>query len=141
MMTKPPVWYHAIAGLATFWALVGCYAYLSQVSMGPEAMAQLPPAQREIWAMTPSWVIAAYAIAVWVGLAGAIGLLLRLSFARIAYVVSLVAIVVQFGWTFAATPILTTVGTSAVFFPLFIAAVCAALVWFAGHAAGRGWLR
>jgi len=140
-MNKPPSWYYVVAGLATLWALLGCFAYLSQVSMGPDAMAQLPAAQREIWAMTPAWVTGAYAVAVWVGLAGAIALLLRRNFARIAYIVSLVAIVVQFGWTFAATPILTTMGATAALFPLFIAAMGAVLVWFAGHAAARGWLR
>lgn len=140
-MTKPPNWYYAVAGILTLWALIGCYAYLSQVTMGPAELAQLPAQQREIWAMMPAWVIGAYAIAVWSALAGAICLLLRLAFARSAYGVSLVAVVVQFGWTFAATPILSIMGASAAAFPIFIAVVGAASVWFANLARGRGWLR
>jgi hypothetical protein len=141
-MNKPPTWYYIVAGLATFWALIGCYAYISDVSMGPAEMAALPAVQREIYAMTPAWVNGFYAIAVWSGLAGAIGLLLRMRYARLAYIISLVAVVIQFGWTFAATPILSKMGfAEAAGFPIFIALVCVALIWLAGKATRSGWLR
>ena len=139
-MQKPPTWYYVVAGLATFWALIGCYAYLSHVSMGPDDLAKLPAQQREIWAMMPAWVTSAYAFAVWGALAGAICLMLRLRVARQAYTVSLVAVVVQFGWTFLATPILSTVGGSAAIFPLVIFGIGAFMLWFTHMAIGRNWL-
>jgi hypothetical protein len=49
--------------------------------------------------------------------------------------------VAQFGWTFAATPILASVGPTAAIFPLFIIAVGVMAVWFSGKAAMNGWLR
>ena len=67
--------------------------------------------------------------------------MLRFKIARSLYIVSLIAVVVQFGWTFLATPLLTTIGGSAVIFPLFIIAVGVMAVWFSGKAAGNGWLR
>lgn len=141
-MTKPPSWYYAVAGLLTLWALMGCYAYLAQVTMGPAELAALPPAQRDMIVALPTWITAVYAIAVWSALAGAICLLLRLKFAPSAYLVSLIAIVVQFGSIFAITPILKTMGfAEAAGFPIFIAVVGAVSVWFARLAAGRGWLR
>lgn len=140
-MTQVPRWYWVAAGLALLWSLAGCGAYLGQVGMSAADMAALPPAQREIWSMMPDWVTAAYAIAVWIGLAGSIALLLRRRLARALYAVSLIAVLVQFGWTFLASPILTSVGPSAALFPAFIVVVSAALLWFAGHAAARGWLR
>ncbi len=69
------------------------------------------------------------------------GLLLRRGWARLAFAASLVAVIVQFGWTFLATPILTTIGASAVAFPALILLVAAFLLWFSGLAAKRGWLR
>ena len=138
--TKVPGWYWAVAVLALLWAAAGCFAYVSQVSMDAADMAALPAAQREIWQMMPAWATAAYAVAVWSGLAGAIGLLLRRRWARPAYIVSLAAVLVQFGWTFVASPILSTVGPSSAAFPLFIVVAGIVLIWFAGTAARRGWL-
>lgn len=141
-MTKPPKWYYAIAGVLTFWALIGCYSYLAQVTMSAADLAALPPAQRDLMAGLPTWITAMYAIAVWSALAGAICLLLRLTFARPAYIVSLVAIIVQFGWTLVALPIIQTMGfAEAAGFPIFIAVVGAASVWFSAKAAANGWSR
>ncbi len=138
---RVPGWYWVVAVLALLWEAMGCYAYVTQVSMDSAALARLPAAQRDLWMAMPPWVTGAYAVAVWAGLIGALGLLLRRGWARLAFAASLVAVVVQFGWTFLATPILTTIGPSAAGFPAFILLVAALLLWFAGFAAKRGWLR
>ncbi|HYI41078.1 MAG TPA: hypothetical protein VE053_12245 [Allosphingosinicella sp.] len=138
---RVPGWYWAVAAIAFLWAAMGCYAYLTQVSMDSAALAQLPAEQREIWAAMPGWAVGAYAVAVWAGLLGALGLLLRRTWARLAYAASLLAVIVQFGWTFLATSILTTMGPSAAAFPAFILVVAALLLWFSGIASKRGWLR
>jgi hypothetical protein len=141
-MTKPPTWYYAVAGVLTLWALIGCYAYMAQVTMGPADIARMPQAQRDMFASLPTWLTAIYAVAVWSALAGAICLLLRLKFAPTAYIVSLVAIIVQFGWTLTALPIIKTMGfAEAAGFPIFIAIVGAVSVWFSRMAMARGWLR
>jgi len=136
-----PGWYWAVAILPLAWEALGCLAYLMQVTMRSADLAKLPEAQRDIWLAMPAWVTTAYAIAVWVGLGGAAGLLLRQRWARAAFAVSLAAMIVQFGWTFLATPILSTIGTSAAAFPALIALTGAFLLWFADRAARRGWLR
>ncbi len=141
-MTKPPRWYYIVSAVLTLWALIGCYTYLAQVTMSADDLARLPPAQRDMMAGLPEWVTAVYAIAVWSGLAGAICLLLRLKHAPTAYLVSLVAVVVQFGWILTALPIIRTMGfVEAAGFPIFIAIVGAVSLWFARTARARGWLR
>jgi hypothetical protein len=136
-----PVWYWAVAILALLWEAGGCYAYLTQVTMKAADMGLLPAAQRDLWLAMPVWVWSAYAVAVWVGLSGALGLLMRQRWARMALLVSLVAALVQFGWVFLANPVLGTLGPSAAALPACIIVIGAALVWFAGYAAKRGWLR
>jgi hypothetical protein len=137
---RVPPWYWAVAVLALAWEAMGCFAYWMQVGMDAADLARLPAAERDIWAAMPAWVVGAYAVAVWGGLLGAIGLLLRRGWARLAFAASLVAVLVQFGWTFLATPVLTTVGNMAAAFPAFIVAMAALLLWFSGLAAKRGWL-
>ena len=135
-----PTWYWVIAVLALLWTVAGCVAYVSQMTISPEDFAELPQAQQDIWNASPDWVTAAYAVAVWSGLAGALSLLLRKAWARPLFIVSLLAVVVQFGWVFTSTAIMTTVGPSSVLFPLCIAAIALFLIWFSGMAQKHGWL-
>ncbi|MBX3562893.1 MAG: hypothetical protein KF780_13895 [Sphingomonas sp.] len=137
-----PVWYWIVAVLALMWAAAGCFAYVSQVTISPEDFARLPAAQQQIWAAMPGWATGAYAVAVWISLAGAGALLLRRRLARTAYLVSLVAVLIQFGWVFLASPILSLYPlVEAAAFPLFIVVLGVFLLWFSHMAAGRGWLR
>lgn len=140
-MNKPPVWFWIVAVLAILWEAQGCMAYLHEVRMTPADLAAMPPAQRDIWLMMPSWLFGAFAVAVWVGLAGAVTLLLRKRLARSLFIVSLVAIVVQFGWVFTQTPIFQKMSFGeAAGLPIAIFVIGAVLVWFAGFATKRGWL-
>lgn len=138
---RPPPWYWVVAILALAWSISGCLAYLSQVNISGEALARLPAAQREIWAMMPPWVLAAYAVAVWGNLIGSVGLLIRRKWARPLFVLALIGVIVQFGWTFTATPIWRTVGPAAALFPIFILLVGLLLIGVSGKARRRGWLR
>lgn len=141
-MNKPPSWFWIVAILAVLWECLGCLSYLREVMMSPADLAALPKAQRDLWLMMPSWLFGIYAIAVWVGLAGAVALLLRRRIARTLFAVSLIAIVVQFGWVFTQTPILKTMRFGeAAGFPIVIALIGVLLLWFAGTGIRRGWLR
>lgn len=140
--TRPPAWYWIVAGLALLWEAVGCYFYLVQVRMGPAELAQLPPAQADAFAGMAGWQWAVFATAVWVGLLGAIGLLLRRRWASLALWVSLLAAAVQYGYSFFATPLLQRMPASeALPLPIAIIVIGLMLVWFAGFAANKGWLR
>ncbi len=139
---RVPGWYWIVAVLALLWAAAGCFAYVSQVTISPEDFAQLPEAQRQIWESMPGWVTGAYALAVWISLAGAVALLLRRRLARTAYLASLIAVLIQFGWVFLASPILSVYPLAeAVTFPLVIIVLGIVLLWFSNMAAARGWLR
>lgn len=136
-----PKWYWLVAGLALLWTIAGCASYLAHVTMTPADIAALPPPQRDLMAAQPAWVIAAFAVAVWGALAGAVGLLLRRRWAQPMFAVSLVGVVLQFGWTFLATDLVARAGAWVTLFPAFIFVAGAAMFWFAGHAARRRWLR
>ena len=134
-----PKWYWAVAVLALLWMAFACVTYVVHVSMSAEEVAKLPQIDQDIMYNSPVWVTAAYAVAVWSGLAGAVGLLLRRAWARPLFVLSLVGVVVQFGWLFSASDWLAVKGASAAVFPIIIAVIGAFLIWFAGHAQKRGW--
>ncbi|HXH01309.1 MAG TPA: hypothetical protein VNI56_03865 [Xanthomonadaceae bacterium] len=127
--------------LALLWTLMGVASYLFHVTLSPEAIAALPAGQARLMNMTPAWVNGAFAIATWSGLLGAIGLLLRRRWARGLFVLSLIALLIQFGWVFLVARGHELMGPSSALFPAIIAALGIILIWFASDAAKRGWLR
>jgi len=138
---KAPAWYWVVAAAALIWEIFGVGSYLYHVTLTPEALQALPDGQRQLMERTPAWVNGVFAIAVFGGLLGALGLLLRRRWAQALLLVSVVAIAVQFGWVFLVGRAHELIGPSSIGFPVFIFVVGVALWWFAGRARSRRWLR
>lgn len=94
-MNATPKWYFPVAGLALVWNLLGCAAFLSDVMLTADDLAQMTAAQRVLYETRPAWAIAATAIAVWGGAVGCIGLILRKRWATPLLVASLAGVIVQ----------------------------------------------
>jgi hypothetical protein len=140
MSTPFPRWAWVVSILLFLWSLMGLWSFYSQSTMRPETMAQLPKGEQDIWNAMPAWLWVVYAVAVLSGFAGAIGLLMRKGWSQIAWLVSLIAVIIQFGYVFAATPIMATIGPSSILFPAFIIIVAAISFWLAGNWKSKGWL-
>lgn len=76
-MNKRPfhLWFFAI--LAVLWNLVGAVDYTLTQLQQPAYMAQFTPEQTAYFQSFPTWVVAAWATAVWAGLLGAVFLVAR----------------------------------------------------------------
>lgn len=133
-----PAWFWIIAVLALLFEAFGCLMYYTQVSADP---ATLPVDQRAMWQATPAWMVAAYAVAVWVGLAGAVLLLLRRRHAVPLLLVSLIAVVVQFGGILVVPDLRDMVPPDAYAAPIAIFLIAYGIWHFSLHARKRGWLR
>ena len=133
-----PARFWIAAGLALLFEAFGCYMYLAQVSA---ERTTLPLDQRAMWDATPTWMVAAYATAVWVGLVGAVLLLLRRTLAVPVLLVSLIAVIVQFSGLFLVPQLRQTVPDTALAGPIAIIVVCYLIFLLARLAHKRGWLR
>jgi hypothetical protein len=94
-MSTPSKWFTPVAILALLWNLLGASAYLVDVTMSPEAVAKLGEAERAMYASRPAWFVVAYASAVWLGVAGSLGLLLRKRWATPLFLLSLLGLIAQ----------------------------------------------
>lgn len=142
IVSKAPTWYWGVAVLALVWMAFGVFAWTMDLRMDATQLASLSDAQRELYALRPQWIFIVYAIAIFSGLAGAIGLLMQRAWAIPAFWLSLIAIVVQFGYTFFVMGALARLGPAeALPFPLVIIAIAVTLLWFSIWARGRGWIR
>lgn len=136
--TELPAWFRPAAMAAVAWEIFGCVMYLMQVRVDPAA---LPADQRAIWDATPPWMIGAYAAAVWVGLLGAVLLLLRRKLAEPLLLISLIAVAAWFAGQILVPQLRGLISSDMLLLPFVILAVCFAIWSLARRARRNGWLR
>lgn len=137
---KAPTWFLVVAGIALLWNLMGVMAYIGQVTMTPEAMAALPAEQQALYASTPAWATAAFALAVFGGALGCMALLLRKTWAAPLLIISLAAIVVQMFYAFFISNSFEVFGPGGMIMPIMVILIAVYLVVLARQAKEKSWL-
>lgn len=136
-----PAWFRPVAVLGLLWELFGVATYLMHVGVLPSMTGEMSEAERSLMESSPTWVTALFAIAVFAGALGALGLVLGRRWAKPLLIVSLIAVVLQFGGWLLMTDAIAVIGPSVFAMPAVITLVAILLVWMANRAAARGWLR
>ena len=131
-------WYMPAAVASLLFMALGCILYLMHVLADPAAM---PLDQRAAYEAEPLWVTAAYAIAVWVGAAGALLLLMRKKLAEPLLMVSLAAVLVWLAGLLVVTGLRENMSANDLLVAIVVTAVTWTIFWFARHSRQRGWLR
>lgn len=139
-MSATPKWYLPVTIAALLWNLLGCAAYLADVTISPEALAKMTPAQQALYASRPAWAVAASAIAVWFGAAGSLGLVLRKRWAAPLLIGSLLGVLVQDLALFVMSGAIREAGPVAMVLQGVVLVVSVLLVVLARNATARGWL-
>ena len=140
-VVKRPAWFWVVAVLALLWNLFGLAMFYMQYTMSPEQLAQLPEAQRSLQEGFPDWLWALYAVAVIAGTLGSVLLVMGKRLALPVFWVSLVAVVVQFGYCLFPGGMIEVLGPAqALPMPILVTVVAALLVWLARRSVARGWL-
>jgi hypothetical protein len=130
---KRPIWYWVVVGILLLWGAAGIHAFYSQLTTPYAVMvAQMGKLAADCIKGMPTWLWWVYGIAVWSGLLGTIALRVRHSWARPLFLISVIAVVVQFGHSFLVQHIHQIMGWSAAIFPAFIVAMGLFQLWFAG---------
>jgi hypothetical protein len=136
-----PAWFWGVAIAALLFELLGCFFYFVEAGMSAADIAALPLDQAAMLAARPSWYYAAFGIAVWIGLAGAVLLLLRRRWAVWALLVSLVAAIVQFSSVVIVPKMREMTPSDALLLPVTVIIIAYAFWQFSKLALRRGWLR
>lgn len=131
---KPPIWFWIVSIIALVWNAMGVNAYLQQAYNTESYREMYTPEQLEIAANLPSWVTAAFAIAVFSGALAAIGLLLRKSWSVKLWLLSLLAVILQMGY------LLINGYASSIVMTIMIIVFALVFVWFARKSEANGWL-
>jgi putative Mn2+ efflux pump MntP len=130
-------WYTAAAIASLLFMLLGCAAYLLDVTTDP---ASLPLDQRAAHDAQPLWLISANAIAVWAGAVGALFLLLRRRLAETLMLVSMIAVTIWLAGLLLVPRLRDLLGTDDLAVAVVVSLITWTIYWFARHSRQRGWL-
>lgn len=129
---RAPGWLRIVAALALVWNLIGVYFYLASVGMVPAP----DPAMAAENAAQPAWVTGTFAVCVFAGTLGSLGLLMLKSWSKLLLLLSLIAIVVQNVYVFLLRP----GGHPDIVLPTTVFLIGLFLAVLSARAAKRGWL-
>ena len=133
---KLPIWFWIVSVVALLWNLMGVMVYLGRAFISDEMIAALPEEQQaEFLIEHPAWYTAAFALAVFCGALGCLGLLLRKKWAYMLLLISMLAVLIQHTYIFVNSYQMELV------MPIMIIAISLFLVWFAKNAITKGWLK
>ena len=119
---------------------MGVSSFIMQATISNEALAAMPQAEQDLYTSYPSWTMALFAIAVFAGLLGAIGLLMRKKWARPAFLVSLLAIIPQMTYSIFFTNTAQVYGNQSYIMPVLVIVFGLVLVWYSTYSINKNWL-
>lgn len=138
---KPPTWFWVVSVIALLWNLMGVGNYLNQAFNQVSILESMDQAQREVFEGVPAWATAAFALAVFTGAIGSIGLLLRKKWARPLFIISLLTAVAQFiHWLFMSGAV-EAFGPSTYTMPIIVVIIGLYLILFSKQGIQKGWLK
>jgi len=135
---KPPASAYIIGGVFLVWNLIGLMFYYQQMTLTPEALANMGDEIATFMEATPVWANAGYAIAVNAGVLASIFLLLRkFSWAFPLYVVSFLGVLTQDFDAFVLRDVVGVWGSGAYYLPTVVIVICIVELWYSRSVANR----
>lgn len=137
---KPTPLYWLISIVALFWNFMGIIAYLGQAYISDDALKMLPEENQLYFSNVPAWVTAAFAVAVFGGFLGSIGLIIRKKWAYFLFVISFLALLVQHLYNFLIQNYIEMTGSQMIL-PIVTFIVALFLIYFSKQKSQQGVLR
>lgn len=137
---KPTTLFWIIGVAALVWNGLGVMSYIGQAYMTDEVKAALPEAERALYENVPTWVTAAFAIAVFGGLLGSAFLLMRKKLARPMFLLSLIAIIAQMSYNLFMSKAAEVYGPGGVVMPIMVIIIGVFLLMYSKKTIAKGWL-
>jgi hypothetical protein len=136
--SRAPMHLWIVGVLALLWSLMGVFDYLATQFQWEPYMSEFSAEQLEYFYAFPSWMVAAWALAVWCGLGGSVGLLLRRSWAVWMFVVSLIGLALTTFYSFVLSSGAEIMGTGPALFTVVIWVAAILLLLYARKQAQNG---
>ncbi|AWW30685.1 hypothetical protein DN752_11415 [Echinicola strongylocentroti] len=137
---RVPVWFWIVVGVMLLWNLVGVGSFFMHTGMSEETLATLPDEEQAMYAAYPTWALIAFAVAVFGGVVGCVGLLMRKKWAKFILILSLIGIIIQMFHSLIIARATEVYGPGAVVMPIMVIVIAVFLVWLANFSIKKHWL-
>lgn len=138
--TAPSSKFKIICIIAIIWNVIGVVMYLASTQITPDLLAEsYGQTYADLYAAKPAWSTSAFAIAVFAGLVGSIGLLMRKAWSFHILILSLAGVVIHDAWALMSGAF-NHVGMFDKVMTLVVLIIAIFLVWFAHKNKSNGTL-
>ncbi len=127
---KTPKHLWIVGIVALLWNCMGAFDYLATQLKLESYMGGFTQEQLDYFYGIPAWAVAGWAIAVWIGLVGAAGLLLRRKWSAMAFAISLAGLALSSIYTLGLSNGLEIMGSAGTVMTVLIWVVSIFLVWY-----------
>ena len=127
---KAPMHLWIVGVLALLWNFMGAFDYLATQLKLESYMGNFSEEQLEYFYGIPAWAVSGWAIAVWIGLVGTVGLLLRRKWSVMAFTVSLAGLALSSIYTLFLSNGLEIMGGTGTVMTVLIWVISIFLVWY-----------
>ncbi|MGB5161057.1 MAG: hypothetical protein WBP10_20205 [Thermoanaerobaculia bacterium] len=127
---KTPMHLWIVGVLALLWNFMGAFDYLATQLKLESYMGNFSEEQLEYFYGIPAWAVSGWAIAVWIGLVGTVGLLLRRKWSVLAFAVSLAGLAISSIYTLFLSNGLEIMGGTGTVMTVLIWVISIFLVWY-----------
>ena len=139
---KIPKWFWFLTVIFLLWNIMGVLSFYWHTFITDEALSKLPENERALYGDYPLWTTIVFAIAVFGGLIGSLGLLLRRKWAKTFFILSFIAIIPQMIHNVFFTKSVDVYGLiQAITMPIFVVIIGGLLIWFSIFSTKKNWLK
>ena len=139
--TKISIWFWVVAVFFLLWNIMGVGSFFMHTFISNETLDALPIAEKELYKSYPLWTKIVFAIAVAGGLLGSLGLLFKKKWSKLAFIISLCAIIPQMAHNVFLTKSIDVYGPSSVIMPIMVVVFGVFLVLFSIAGIKKNWLK
>lgn len=137
---KAPIWFIIIAIVALLWNSMGTFMFITDVTKTPEDIAAMDAAMQPFYQNVPLWNWLAYGLAVFAGLLGSIGLLMKRKWANKMFVFSLIGILIQNFFSFVVDDAMEALDNAKYVMPTLVIGIGIGLLFLSKKGIQNRWL-
>lgn len=119
---------------------MGLMAFFGQTFMSEKTLSSYPEEQQALYMNVPTWLSIVYALATVTGTLGCVGLLIKKSWAKLFFFISLIAVLIQMGYNLFMTNAAEVLGPMATVMSIVLIFVSVFLYFYAKWSQEKGWI-
>lgn len=142
MKNKSPLWFWITASISLLWNIIGLLSFVGHLFIAEFGIQELTNSEVALYDEYSWWTHIVFAVAVFSGFVGSLGLLLRKHWSYTAFIASLLAVIPQMIHSVFFTSSIEVYGLAkTITMPIIVILFALFLIWFSKRSVYSNWYR